>query len=252
MNVLQGKFDSSAFRVIDDDQFAADPRVIDLQRFLDIHQGREDDGMIYCITNTGGTPSTRAKVLKTALRGLIADAGQSKVPLEDDYGCIATLQKHLHPDFGIVISHEGAEEYLTFIASDYAGWTRKYDDAIVADATMLNGTSTDDIVLLEKLAEGIDPFTGEVLPRGHLLQHPQVVRALFHAQHAIAQKGKKSQRNPSLHANAGTAWSKAEDEDLVREFDAKISTQEIAKKHGRTKGAINSRLLRLGLISLRE
>jgi hypothetical protein len=128
----------------------------------------------------------------------------------------------------------------------------KYGDAVAGDQPMLNKASTDDIALLKMLAEGIDPFTGEVLPSEHLLQHPQIVRALFHTQHAIACQGNKSQRSPSLPANAGTAWSKAEDKDLTQEFDAKTPIPEIAQKHGRTEGAITSRLLRLGKISLKE
>ena len=128
----------------------------------------------------------------------------------------------------------------------------KYGDAVTGDQSMTNGASPDDISLLEKLAEGIDPFTGEVLPSEHLLQQPQVVRALFHAMHAIERQGKKSQRNPSLPANAGIAWSKSEDEMLVQEFDAETPIPEIAKKHGRTKGAISSRLMRLGKITLKE
>src|SRR5207244_4374458 len=61
----------------------------------------------------------------------------------------------------------------------------KYGDIIAGNHAMTNNPSTEDIVLLSRLAEGIDPFTGEVLPNDHLLQHLQVVRALFHAIHAI-------------------------------------------------------------------
>lgn len=124
MNVLQGQFYSTAFRVIDDDLFAADARVIDLQRFLDIHSGGEGDDRVYCITSRGGTPRTRLRVTKRAVSELLSDADQSKMALEDDSGWIATLQKHLHPDLGIVVVNDGAEEYKTYIVSDCAGWTR--------------------------------------------------------------------------------------------------------------------------------
>ena len=53
-------------------------------------------------------------------------------------------------------------------------------------------------------------------------------------------------KSAHLLANAGAPWSKEEDDELIREFDAKISIAELVKKHGRTKGAINSRLVRLG------
>jgi hypothetical protein len=48
--------------------------------------------------------------------------------------------------------------------------------------------------------------------------------------------------------NRGEKWSSEEDGKLLSEFDAKISMTEISLAHGRTKGAIISRLKRLGLI----
>lgn len=128
----------------------------------------------------------------------------------------------------------------------------RYGDAVSGNQLTPGASSMDDISLLERLAEGIDPFTGEVLPDEHLLQQPQVVRAMFHAIHAIERQGKKSQRNPSLPPNAGFAWSKQEDGELVERFDAKTSIAEIARLHGRTEGAITARLVRLGKIVARE
>jgi hypothetical protein len=52
--------------------------------------------------------------------------------------------------------------------------------------------------------------------------------------------------------NAGTAWTKQEDETLIQEFDAKIPILEIARRHGRSNGGITSRLVRLGKIAIRE
>ena len=128
----------------------------------------------------------------------------------------------------------------------------EYGDAVTGDQSMTNLSSTEDTALLARLAEGIDPFTGEVLPNEHLLQHPQVVRALFHAIHALERQGKKTQRDSSLPANAGSAWTKQEDEELIQDFDSKTSIPDIAQKHSRTKGAITSRLVRLGKITIRE
>lgn len=125
MNVLQGQFYSTVFRVIDDELFATDARVVDLQRFLDIHRGDESEGRVYCITSRGAMPKTRLRVAKQAIAGLLSDAGPSSLPLEDDYGWIATLQKHLHPDLGIIVINVGAEDYTTYIVADCAGWTRQ-------------------------------------------------------------------------------------------------------------------------------
>ena len=117
---------------------------------------------------------------------------------------------------------------------------------------MTNNASSDDVSILSRLAEGIDPFTGEVLPDEHLLQHPQIVRALFHVIQALERQGRSTKRNLSIPVNAGTSWSKEEDATLIREFDANIPIAEIARRHSRSKGGITSRLVRLGKIVRRE
>jgi len=113
---------------------------------------------------------------------------------------------------------------------------------------MAGANHIDDVALISSLAEGVDPFSGEVLPNEHLLQHPQVVRALFHSIHALEQHAKSPKRDPSIPANAGTAWNHVEDATLAVEFDSGMQIGELAERHGRSKGAITSRLVRLGKI----
>ncbi len=48
--------------------------------------------------------------------------------------------------------------------------------------------------------------------------------------------------------NAGKPWTAIEDRKLEDEFDAKMPIATIAQEHGRTRGAIESRLVRLGKI----
>ncbi|HUR81380.1 MAG TPA: hypothetical protein VM733_11475 [Thermoanaerobaculia bacterium] len=48
--------------------------------------------------------------------------------------------------------------------------------------------------------------------------------------------------------SAGTPWSQDEDARLVREFDASMTIAQIALQHGRSSGAITSRLVKLGRI----
>jgi hypothetical protein len=129
MNVLQGEFYSTAFRVADDKAFAIDPAMKALLKHIELFQGEEDGMFLYCITNKHGEPGTRLKVLKPAIMGLLDDAGESSVPMEDEQGWIATLQKHLHPDYGITLFHDepGVGEYQTYITDDCAGWTRGHD-----------------------------------------------------------------------------------------------------------------------------
>ena len=100
------------------------------------------------------------------------------------------------------------------------------------------------VATIEALANGTDPFTGEVLPDGHLLQHPDIVRALFHAAAYI-----KSSRNasPALTKN-GSRWSADEDLALKEAFAGGASFAQLAKTHQRTNSAIRRRLEKLGII----
>lgn len=51
-----------------------------------------------------------------------------------------------------------------------------------------------------------------------------------------------------MQVNAGQAWTEDEDERLTGEFEAGMGIAEIARKHGRTYGAIKARLKRRGMI----
>jgi len=74
--------------------------------------------------------------------------------------------------------------------------------------------------VLQALADGIDPSTGEVLPEDNPCQRPQVIRALFLAVRALecspqmtSQQVQNRERN--LPPNAGKAWTVPEDEMLL-------------------------------------
>lgn len=102
--------------------------------------------------------------------------------------------------------------------------------------------------IIDVLANGIDPESGEILPAGSTFNSPQVIRALFVAVAALDRAVKREERNGALPDNAGRAWSDEEDKKLLAIFDAGTPAKEIAAKHGRTLGAITSRLVRLGRI----
>ena len=72
-------------------------------------------------------------------------------------------------------------------------------------------------------------------------QHDDVLGAFSLAANALRGKA----RQP---AAAGARWTDEEDACLGREFDAGMTVGEIATQHGRTRGAITSRLVRLGKI----
>ncbi|GAB2483942.1 hypothetical protein GCM10027082_38570 [Comamonas humi] len=105
--------------------------------------------------------------------------------------------------------------------------------------------------ILEALARGIDPETGEILPEPGVLHSPQVIRALFIAAQALDGDAGRGKPAKPLPGNAGRAWSSEEDEELLARFDAGIPVKELAEKHARSRGAIHSRLLRLGRLQER-
>ncbi len=105
--------------------------------------------------------------------------------------------------------------------------------------------------IIDALANGIDPETGEVLLAQSTFNHPQVIRALFVAVAALDRSLKRAERSKALPENAGRSWSENEDKELLALFDSGTPAKEIAQKHGRTLGSIASRLVRLGRIKER-
>lgn len=103
-------------------------------------------------------------------------------------------------------------------------------------------------LIIETLANGIDPETGEVLPVQGVFNQPQVIRALFIATKALHHLSTQENRDKTVLENAGKPWSPSEDSELLRRFDAGLSVKALALSHGRSNGAIASRLVRLGRI----
>ena len=105
--------------------------------------------------------------------------------------------------------------------------------------------------VIEVLAGGIDPETGEVLPEGSPVNSPHVIRALFLAAKALELQANKQARPQNASAtNAGKPWTEAEDQQLAAAFDAGTAVAALAQTHQRTPGAITSRLIRLGRLQV--
>ena len=102
--------------------------------------------------------------------------------------------------------------------------------------------------IIEALANGVDPETGEVLSAQSVFNNPQVIRALFVATKALDSLVKKEKREKTLPDNAGKSWSESEDSELLTAYDSRHVVKDIAVKHGRTEGSIVARLVRLGRI----
>lgn len=106
-------------------------------------------------------------------------------------------------------------------------------------------------LIIEALANGIDPETGEILNNQSAFNNPSVIRSLFVAVKALDSEHKRAERVKVLPDNAGRSWTENEDRELLVLFDSNVSIKDIAEKHARTQGAIASRLVRLGRIKER-
>jgi hypothetical protein len=109
---------------------------------------------------------------------------------------------------------------------------------------------TKTLEIIKSLSQGVDPYTGEIYPSDSPYQHPDTTRALLEAIHALERMLERSKRQGSLPESAGKAWSTEEDSLLIEQFDKRIPIKELSVDHKRTEGAIKSRLLKLGKISL--
>jgi len=102
--------------------------------------------------------------------------------------------------------------------------------------------------IIQILSDGIDPVTGEVFPADSPYQNAHIVRALFKATEALEAVIKRNDKRKELPERAGKSWDKTEADLLVQKFDEGATVGELAKEHKRTRGAIESRLVKLGKI----
>jgi hypothetical protein len=106
--------------------------------------------------------------------------------------------------------------------------------------------------ILEALADGVAPRTGEVLDPGSPIESAQVVRALHIAVVAIDSQMRKRDRSSRLPSNAGKSWTTEYDQELGDLFDSGRTVADIATSFQRTRGSIASRLVRLGKVADRQ
>jgi hypothetical protein len=108
--------------------------------------------------------------------------------------------------------------------------------------------------IIDTLAQGIHPITGEAMPDDSPYNAPPVIRALYAVSRALgggaapaAVDGTKSRRTSP--PNAGKAWSEQEDAALATAFDAGIALKQVAQELGRTAHAVEQRLIKLGKLA---
>lgn len=107
--------------------------------------------------------------------------------------------------------------------------------------------------ILNALANGVHPATGEVFGADSAYQHPDTVRALFEAVRVLAEEVAPAsrtaeRRGANMPANTFVRWTPEEEERLAAEFAAGKTTAELAALHDRSRAAIEARLLKLGKI----
>ena len=113
--------------------------------------------------------------------------------------------------------------------------------------------------ILNALANGIHPATGEKFGADSPYQHPDTVRALFEAMRAVegaasaaaassaSTSATAADRRPAMpESGSGSRWTSEEEQRLVSSFDAGRTVDELARAHNRSRAAIEARLVRLG------
>ena len=100
--------------------------------------------------------------------------------------------------------------------------------------------------IVRALADGVDPYTGELLPDGSIYQNAETVRALYVAIAAMEAAHKSEMRKKALPRRAGQPWDDEESSLLIKRYEQSIDIKELAQQHERTKGAIVSQLSKLG------
>ena len=111
------------------------------------------------------------------------------------------------------------------------------------------------VKILNALANGVHPATGEVFAADSPYQHPDTVRALFEAVRTMeggaqAAPAPTERKSADVPANTFVRWSLEEELRLAEGFDSGKTTAELAKLHNRSRAAIEARLLKLGKIDV--
>ena len=102
--------------------------------------------------------------------------------------------------------------------------------------------------IIDTLAQGIHPVTGEAMPEDSPYNAPPVIRALHAVSRALEAPAEAARQRPRP-PNAGKAWSAQEDAALEIAFDAGIALKQVAQELGRTQFAVEQRLVKLGKVA---
>jgi len=120
----------------------------------------------------------------------------------------------------------------------------------------MDGSET--LRILNALANGMDPASGQRFAADSAYQHPDTVRALFAAVRAVEGSLPATTDNTRMEVakkvaprrEAGSRWTPEEEARLAAGFDAGKTMAELARLHGRSRAGIEARLLKLGKIDI--
>ena len=104
--------------------------------------------------------------------------------------------------------------------------------------------------ILRALADGLNPTTGEVLPKTDSCNEPEVIRALHWAIKELEKLEKPVKK--SRWENSGLPWTEQDEKVLCEMFDRGDPKREICKFFQRSERGIAARLVKLGKIQSRE
>jgi len=127
-------------------------------------------------------------------------------------------------------------------------FSRLHQGIMQTDPQPLPIGDVESLRILNALAEGVHPLTGHPLPDDSVYQHAKVLRALQSAIGVLKEQSQKKTKREGSHGQAGRPWTAAEIALLVQGFDSGMTIPQLAEKHRRTIGGIQSRLAKLGKV----
>lgn len=101
---LPGALYSTVFRVLNESAFVLDPDINEMSRHLEFFEGPQGGEVLRCVTNKDGQPQMALRWDEHSVTVMADDVLPSTMNTLDVFPWVETLQKHLHPDDGIIIS----------------------------------------------------------------------------------------------------------------------------------------------------
>ena len=98
--------------------------------------------------------------------------------------------------------------------------------------------------IIDTLARGVHPVTGECMPPDSPYNEPPVIRALFTVSQAL--EGVPARAAKTVAPNTGKVWAAEDDARLDAGFTAGTELKQLALDLGRTPFAVETRLVRMG------